>query len=273
MSLHDLRKLDGSIVRRTLRDFGTSALTTIGVFRTIAFVFGDVSPPVLIVTSAVAVGLWRSRYRSAVTIGIPSTDSSVEISFGDIFEDSKVVVIPVNEFFDGELGDHVSDLSLHGQFIKRILHGDSDCFYRLTDAALEDEEAIAIDRTSGRRKQYQIGTVARLAVDDKTYLLAALSRTDLTTLKASATVDELWSCLSGIWEAVRAYSGGKIARMPLVGSGLSGVGLPPRNLIEIVLTSFLFHSKKQKVADKVALVLPLSLWGRVDLLSIQKSWS
>ena len=224
--------------------------------------------------SAIVVGLWRVRvrYRTHVTIPIPSTDSSVEISFGDVFDDS-MVVIPVNEFFDGELGDHVSGLSLHGQFIKRILHGDSECFYRLTDAALEDLEAIAIHRNSGRCKKYPIGTVARVTVDDKTYLLAALSRTDLTTLKASATVDELWSCLAGIWSAVRNYSGGKLARVPLVGSGLSGVGLPPRNLIEIILTSFLFHSKKDKVADKVALVLPRNLWGKVDLLSIQKSWS
>ena len=272
-SFHDPRKLDGSIIKRAIRDFGSTALTTIGAFRTMSFVFGDLFPTAIVVPSAIGVGLWRSRYRNSVTIDIPATDSSVELSFGDVFEDGSVIIIPVNEFFDGELGDHVSELSIHGQFIKKILLGDSERFYHLTEAALTDVDATTLHRNSRRCKQYPIGTVARVIVHERTYLLVALSRTDLTSLKASATIDELWSCLAGIWKAIRIYSGGTVSQLPLIGSGLSGVGLPPKNLIEVILTSFLFYSKKQKIADRVTLVLPRNLWGKIDLLSIKRNWS
>ena len=114
--------------------------------------------------------------------------------------------------------------------------------------------------------------MACVDVNDTRYLLAALSRTDLDSLKASATVHELWDCLSGIWQGVRNFSNGNSVKVPLLGSGLSGVGLPPRNLIEIVVTSFVFYTKKQKIADKVTLVLPSRLKGEVDLKTIKRIW-
>lgn len=128
-------------------------------------------------------------------------------------------------------------------------------------------------RKSGRKSKYPIGTIASVDVNDTRYLLAVLSKTDIDTLKASSTVHELWDCLAGIWEGVRQYSNGLCAKIPLLGSGLAGVGMPPRNLIEIIITSFFYYTKKNKIADKVALVLPISLKGEVDLITIKRSWS
>ena len=62
-------------------------------------------------------------------------------------------------------------------------------------------------------------------------------------------------------------------RIPLIGSGLSGTGLPPGNLVEIVVTSFLCHTKERKVADRVTLVLPPRLARSLDLNSIKRSWT
>lgn len=249
-----------------------NVLAILGGIRTITFFFEGVVSPVLAVVVAVAGGLgFTFRYWNRSTIKIPSTDSLFEIIFGDIFNDARIFVIPVNEFFDGDLGDHVSEESLHGKFIKRVLKGDSRRFYELTDAALSGVESTEVHRISGRCRKYPIGTVAKIDISDKRYLLAALSRTDTTTLKASATVPELWTCLVGIWDSVRIYSGGFNTHIPLVGGGLSGVGLPTRDLIEMILTSFVVCSKKNKVADKVTLVLNRNLQGEVDLATIRRN--
>ena len=228
---------------------------------------------VVIVLVSVATGLWRCWPRQRVTLEIPASDSSIEIRFGDIFEDVGIIVVPVNEYFDGSLGDHVSENSLHGLFIRDVLGGQSSTFFDLTSKALGSVEAEEVQRTSGQIKKYPIGTVARVDINQKRYLLAALSRTDLKTLKASATVHELWECLTGIWQGVRNFSNGNCVKIPLLGSGLSGIGLPLKHLIQIIVTSFLYCTKQQKIADKVTLVLPSRLKGKIDLETIKRSWT
>ena len=189
-----------------------------------------------------------------------------------------VVVIPVNEFFDGELGDHVSKHSLHGQFIRDVLGGQSQVFFELTNAALAGvvPEDVGVTRSSGRCDRYAIGTVAPVDVNDRRYLLVALSHTDLLSLKASASIQNLLACLAGTWKGIREYSNGQPVSIPLIGSGLSGVGLPPAQLVEIMLTSFLYHTKERRVAEAVTLVLPCRLRRLaegVDLNNIKRRWT
>ena len=241
-----MSKLVGS---RQVQDFFLGGFATYGALwlavESISAFFVSLKPEglawycALLVLAALG-GVWRAWPTKRIELPIPASDSSFEVRFGDIFEGTGVVVIPVNEYFDGELGDHVSENSLHGRFIKDVLRGQSRTFFDLTGGALAGvtPEEPGVARSSGRRDRYAIGTVARVDLNDQRYLLVALSRTDLFSLKASATVHDLWTCLAGVWKGVREYSNGQPVRIPLIGSGLSGTGLPPVNLIEIVITSF-----------------------------------
>ena len=267
--------------RRVLKDFLIFGLATYGVLwgmiEPLGYFFQEVKPQgagwySAMIAASVLVGLWRCWPRSRIELRIPASDSSIEVKFGDIFEDEGVVVIPVNEFFDGMLGDHVSETSLHGVFIKKILGGQAQSFFRLTEEALHSVTAEQVQRESGRDKRYPIGTVASVDINDKRYLLTALSRTNILTLKASATVHELWDCLMGTWREARISSNGNRILVPLIGSGLSGVGLPSKNLTEIILTSLLYCTKQQKIADNVTLVLHPRLKKEIDLEAIRRSW-
>ena len=216
---------------------------------------------------------WRTK---RIEFRIPGSDSSLEIRFGDILKREGIVVIPVNEFFDGELGDHVSAESLHGRFIKDVLGGVTQSFYNLIakDLANVEPTQTNVQRPGGGQcVRYPIGTIARADVNEKRYLLAALAHTNVGTLKASATVQDLWICLDGVWRGIRDYSNGRPVSLPLIGSGLSGVGLPAANLIEVIAISFLKETKERKVADKVTLILPGRLAGELDLKKIERSWN
>ena len=217
-----------------------------------------------------------ARRTERIEFGMPGSDSKLEIRFGDILKRKGVVVIPANEFFDGELGDHVSVESLHGRFIKDVLGGVTQSFYDLiaNDLAKVAPTQTNVQRPSGGQcVRYPIGTVARADVNEKRFLLAALSHTNVGTLKASATVQDLWVCLDGVWRGIRDYSSGRPVSLPLIGSGLSGVGLPAANLIEVIAISFLKETKERKVADKVTLILPGRLVGELDLKKIERSWN
>ena len=259
--------------------FATYGALWVGVESIGAF-FSSLRPEGLVWYSAlVAValvgGIWRAWPTQRIEFPIPGSDSSFEIRCGNVLEGAGVIVIPVNEYFDGELGDHVSETSLHGQFIKNVLAGQARTFADLTSGALTGvtPEERSVTRQSGRRHRYAIGTVARVDLNEQRYLLVVLSRTDLVTLKASATEHDLWTCLAGIWKGIREYSNGRPVRIPLVGAGLSGTGLPPGNLIEIMVTSFLCSTKERKVADRVTLVLPPRVARSLDLNSIKRSWT
>ena len=228
----------------------------------------------LVLAATGAGSIYRSWPSAKIEFPIPLTDSSFAIKFGDIFDGEGVVVIPVNEYFDGVLGKPVSKNSLHGKFIEDVLGGHSKIFFDLTrkELAKVKPKATEVIRTTGPNNQYEIGTVVQIDYNDKCYLLAVLSHTDLQTLKASATVDDLWICLTGVWNGIREHYSGGPARIPLFGSGLSGVGLLPEILTEIIITSFACHTKKVKVADKVTLVLPQRLRGKLYLKSFKRRW-
>ena len=266
---------------RSVKDFFVFGFMSYGIIWTIVDAFGtffeDRKPEgvywyVVFVFIPVVFGLLKCRPSSHVELKVPFSDSSVEVTFGDIFEGKEVVVIPVNEYFDGLIGDHVSKSSLHGKFILKFLDGQLDTFERLTDETLKSIESCYVERESGRTNKYPIGTVAKVDTGGKRFLLAALSKTDVKSLKASATLDDLWDCLEGIWKGIRDYHNGNLVKVPLLGSGLSGVGLPPKVLIGIIMTSFFSYTKKCKIADKVTLVLPYRLKGKIDLTAIERSW-
>lgn len=271
--------------KRQVRDFVLGSFATYGVLWAVLEPLGMFFPAatpfglgwyVGFIVLSVSCGTRLARRTTRVEFAIPSSDSSFEIRFGDVLKGGGVVVIPANEFFDGELGDHVSPESLHGRFIRDSLGGVTKSFYDLI--ARDLAEATPLDAnvprpSGGQCVRYPIGTVARADVNESRYLLAALSHTDVATLKASATVQDLWACLDGIWNGIRDYSNGKPVRIPLIGSGLSGVGLPPGKLIEVIAISFLNKTKERKVADKVTLVLPDGLAGELDLKNIERSWT
>ena len=253
---------------RQVRDFVLGSFATYGVLWAMLeplTTFLPLAPPegprwyAAFVLLSVIGGACLARRTERIEFRIPGSDSRLEIRFGDILEREGIVVIPANEFFDGELGDHVSVESLHGRFIKDVLGGVTQSFYELIakDLANVEPTQTNVQRPSGgQRVRYPIGTVARADVNEKRYLLAALAHTNVGTLKASATVQDLWICLDGVWRGIRDYSNGRPVSLPLIGSGLSGVGLPEANLIEVIAISFLKETKERKVADKVTFDSP-----------------
>ena len=166
--------------RLAVRDFLIFGFAAYGALWTVVESFGaffENSEPggilgyAAIVFFSVVFGIWRCWPKNHIELQIPGSDSSIEITFGDIFKGGSVIVIPVNEYFDGLLGDHVSKKSLHGQFIKNVLGGQSDTFDRLTSNALKSVEPKEhVQRDSGRTSKYPIGTVAKVDINDRRFL-------------------------------------------------------------------------------------------------------
>ena len=205
----------------------------------------------------------------------------LNISFGDIFShyDKSHIAISVNEFFDtqiggrqGQVGDIVAENSLHGLFIKKIYHSNAQILDNNVDVALQGVASTPVNRPIGKNKKYPIGTTAVINGGNHKQFLFAFAKTDITTNKASADVPTMWYALEGLWDAVRTHSNGLPITIPLVGGGLSNVGLDSESLLKIIILSIIKASETAKITNQINIVLHDSVMKHIELKKIEKEF-
>ncbi len=223
--------------------------------------------------ASVAIGLYCSYKNKKTVFVLPLTNTKLTVQFGDFFKAKGVKVIPANVFFDTDIGKHVSKTSLHGIFIEKIIKNDGDFLYSQIEEKLDDISHEIISRQTGRTKKYPIGTCALVkGKDEKEYLLLALADTDIATCTAFCDVSKMWTALTGLLETARTELNGRALCLPLIGGGLAKIGLPGRELLQLIILSIVCETKKQYIADEVIIVLHKRLYGEIDLDFIAQYW-
>ena len=218
----------------------------------------------------IVTGLIRAIPSSSSSHRIGGSNSRFTVRFGDLFAEPGVRVIPVNEFFDSALGEHVSPNTLHGQFITRVFGGQAHRFNADVDKLLPAGVAEPVGRESGRDRRFPLGTSVQVSYNAERYLLLALARTDITTRKAHASVQDMWSALDGLWAAARTHSNGDSIVLPLIGSGQSGVGLAPQLLLHLIAMSAIAETKRQRIAKEIVVVIQEQFFPDVDLRALDE---
>lgn len=234
--------------------------------RTLTFLYGNIAISVL-------AGAWCSYKHKKVTIYLPLTNTKLILMFGDLFKLSGVKAIPANVFFDTELGRHVSEASVHGIFIDKAIHKDGNYLYAQIEEKLIGIPYKNIDRQTGRTKKFPTGTCAPIkGKDGNDYLLLALADTDIATCMASCDVGKMWTALTGLLEKAREEVNGRNLCLPLIGSGLAKVGLPNRELLQLIVLSIVCETKIRRITDTITIVLHKRLYGEIDIDYILKYW-
>jgi hypothetical protein len=228
----------------------------------------------LLALASLVFGVLRAAGPGTLSFLIRNTTTRVRIEYGDLFQVSTAVkAIPVNEFFDSELGELVSPASVHGQLINLVLGGHGDALDRMLAAALDPSQAVVVPRARGKQNQYPIGTAVSVQAREVEYLLFALARTDVVTHKASADIPDLYRALTGLWRHVRIVGNGRRVAVPLAGGGLSGVGVSANQLLYLMLMSLVEESKRRPIGGEVQIIIHPSYVGDVDLNLLYREWA
>lgn len=224
----------------------------------------------------IAVGLGYSAHRirrpSSVSFNINHTNTKLEIKFSDIFVEDGVKAIAVNDFFDSEIGLPVSERSLHGIFLSKCFGGHPEVFDKVIREELASITCKTKKRNQGKDKRYPIGATALIPVNTDRYLCFALCRTDIATCKAEADIPTLWRALEGLYGKARNCLGGAPLVLPLVGSALAGVGVPARDLLDLIVLSVITESKQKQVTTLIKIILTSDRFEEIDLNDIKKYW-
>ncbi len=230
------------------------------------------SPLVVGLVSSVLWAAYSVRKLARIYFRIANCNTTIEVFFGDIFEQDGITAIPVTAYFETQLGKPVSDISLHGIFVKKFFSDPQELDAQI-DEQLKCENFERIAKAEGKDRCYSIGTTALVTVKgDHRYILFAFTNADPVTLKASSDVELMWRSLHMLWERARNESSGHPVNLPLVGSGLSNLGLTSRDLLNLLILSAIIETKAKGITRMVRIVLHRSRFNEVDLREIKHHW-
>lgn len=234
--------------------------------------FEGVDHLLILLIASVIYGLNKIWKPSRVEIRVATCNTVIEIGFGDLFEQDGIRVIAVNEFFDSKLGKPVSDLSLHGIFLKNCFGGHPEAFDAQLSTELAGVDATHVAKVDGKEMCYPIGTNALITVNADKYILFAFAKTEPNTCKAFSNVELMWKSLHALWYRARIEAGGYPVNIPLIGSGLSGMDLPTRDLLNLLLLSAITETKARQITQTIRVVLHESRFKDIDLRDVKKYW-
>lgn len=225
-----------------------------------------------IIFMSVGFGLKKVWKPSRIKINVANSDTTIEVLFGDLFVQDGVRAIAANEFFDSELGKSVSEKSLHGLFLNKCFGGYPQPFDKQVSEQLANEPYEEISRSEGKAKKYKIGTTAMLNADKDQYLVFALTHTNVTNCMATADVTMMWVALHHVWQRARAECGGNALNLPLVGSGLAKIGLPTRDLLNLIILAAITETKEKVITQRIRIVLHRDRFEDLDLRDVETHW-
>jgi hypothetical protein len=225
------------------------------------------------ITVSVIYGLGKVWKPSRIEIPVANCNTVIEVVFGDLFAQEGIRVISVSEFFDSELGKPVSGKSVHGIFLKKCFPGGPESLDKQLDEELKGVACEQISaKVEGKTKCYPIGTTALISVNEDRYLLFAFTKTDPRTCKVWSDVKLMWDSLYRLWGRVRIEAGGCAVNLPHIGSGLSGLGLPTRDLLNLIILSAITETKTREITQRIRIVLHRDKFDALDLRDVKEHW-
>lgn len=269
---------------RGIRIFLSSFLAAFGLISAIVQFVGQLFPslisrPGAVTLSALALcvggGLVRAYPSSRIRREFKQPEIVVSVAVGDLFDQNTHIVVGFTDTFDTlTTGNRVINRhSVQGQLLERRYGGDQRRLDRELNAALSRHTPLAMEsrgrKSQGKLRRYPIGTVAVIGKAPRLVFAVAYSRMG-NNFVARSSVDDIWTSLGALWEAIYLNAQHGRVAIPLIGSGLARVDLLERqNLLRMILLSFLARSRQTVVCRELRIVVRPSDLELIDMLDAE----
>lgn len=182
-------------------------------------------------------GVYTLIPKRRVIIFLGSKLTPIEIKFGDIFLEKGIIAIPSSQYFESEIEKFISPKCLQAQLINIEYEGNRSKYKEDIEKTLSKLEFKEFDRGMGIEKRYPKGSIASLSIGRKKYLHFALTETEIKKFEPmdNADIFNLVMVLKELWKEIKNTSNGSIVNIPLIGDGITGIGLPSRQLLDLNL--------------------------------------
>lgn len=210
---------------------------------------------IILVFLALAYVVSTRRPLSRVSYKIPNKDFSVEVLIGDLFKIPGEVIISTSSTFDTDMASGlISVQSLQGQLATHYFNGQTTEIDRQIELSLAKENFIVNDKRPGKKKEYPIGTVARVSAHGKNFYLVAMShmQEDKNAQSSLKMVDE---ALEKLWMNLASKAEVGDIVMPLMGTGRGRVAYPRKKMIERIAQSFADACSERAFSNKLIIAV------------------
>ncbi|MEV6717285.1 macro domain-containing protein [Lentzea sp. NPDC051208] len=270
--------------RRFWTRFSVQTLSCVGFFAVFAGVTDALLPNVLppvgtVLAIAVAVvsvsyGIFQAWPRPVQqSYGSPNTE--IHLVEGDLFEQEGNVVIGMTTTFDTETPHVIHENSVQAQLLMRVYKNDRTALDEALDTALADREIVKEftpkDKKPGKQVAYPLGSVVTIMPEIRR-LFFCVAYTEMNHRnEAHGTVDGIWRSLNNIWDEARARGNGDPVSIGVIGGGQARISqyLPAQDSIRLIALSYMFASRKEKVASRLNIVVQKNVVESLDMLELQ----
>ncbi len=220
-------------------------------------------------------GFFKTGYlKTTTTIKSNGFDTNITVKFGDLFKEDGWKAIAVNDFFDSQVDEkHIASNTLHGYTLQTYWGGNIDDWDQQVTSDLSSLTSKTKRRASGKRELYSVGTTAIAKKDEMKMLFVALTHTDINSLETKSDTVDLNHALRGLLRKARTVCANEPLNIPLMGSGLSRIGIKNNILVDLILTAIFEETKQSKITNEIRIILPSEEINEISLHHIQKDWS
>jgi hypothetical protein len=210
---------------------------------------------IILVVLALLYVLSTRRPLSRVSYKIPQKDFAIEVVIGDLFKIPGEVIISTSSTFDTDMASGlIATASLQGQLATNYFNGQTTEIDRQIDASLSHEQFTVNNLRPSKKKEYPIGSVARVSSHGKNFYLVAMSHMG-EDRNASSDLKMIDEALEKLWAnlASKAEIGDIV--MPLMGTGRGRVAYPRKKMIERIAQSFTDACSQRAFSNKLIIVV------------------
>lgn len=210
---------------------------------------------IILVVLALTYVLSTRRPLSRVSYKIPQKDFAVEVLIGDLFKIPGEVIISTSSTFDTDMSSGlIAVTSLQGQLATNYFNGQTTEIDRQIEVSLSREQFTSNNKRPGKKKEYPIGTVARVSAHSKNFYLVAMSHMDENG-NASSDLKMIDEALEKLWVNLAAKAEIGDIVMPLMGTGRGRVAYPRKKMIERIAQSFTDACNQRAFSNKLIIVV------------------
>lgn len=212
--------------------------------------------------------VWGMVFANKITI-YSKDDVEIEVRYGDLMKiafpkkkkNDKIVVIAVNRCFDMVVSqDLIYEGSVHGQFIKRYVHNESEragleanIKKSLSDFGYKPVRLKRSDKRYGNLDRYPLGSIARINGENGvTFFLLALTEFD-KDCKAHCNKHQYVECMLKLFEYYDSHGQGMEMFLYPMGTGMARTGLRKKEALETTL--MLTELSKEHLKSKTTIVV------------------
>jgi hypothetical protein len=190
-----------------------------------------------------------------VSYKLPNKDYVIEVRIGDVFDGSNDVIVSTNTTFDTSMADGlIATDSLQGQVAIQFFQSNTEEIDSQLESELANVPAQQRDEAPGKKREYPIGTVARVRSHGRTFYFLAMSRLSANGT-ASSSLREVEDALELLWKYIISHGELRSLSIPLMGTGRGRTGYPRKKMVERIAQSFADGSKDRIFSDRLSIVV------------------